>query len=168
VDFGPTMHATAVLVGSRAILIRGPSGSGKSRLALDLLQAGLPPRLTVRLIADDRVLVQAAHGRVIVRQVAATAGLLEVRGSGIHRVPHEAMAVVSRVVDLAADDAGRIPTDAARRTRIAGIELPRLAVASGSEPLPLVLAVLTLPEPAEAELPLSRPQWPAERAAGVL
>ena len=52
----PTIHACAVLVGARAFLIRGPAGAGKSRLALELIQAAGTDRLAfVRLIADDRV-----------------------------------------------------------------------------------------------------------------
>ena len=87
----PTIHASAVLVGARAVLIRGPSGSGKSRLALALLHAaaqGLIP--FARLVADDRAHVEAAHGRLLVRPAEALAGLIEVRGLGIRRVPYRA------------------------------------------------------------------------------
>src|SRR5262249_47734473 len=77
----PTVHASAVLVGARAVLIRGPSGAGKSRLALDLLAthaAGRP--CFARLVGDDRVLLERAGGRLLVRPAASLAGLLEVRG----------------------------------------------------------------------------------------
>ena len=70
-----SIHASAVLVGARAVLIRGPSGSGKSRLALALLHAarqGLLP--FARLVADDRAHVEAAHGRLLVRPAPALAG----------------------------------------------------------------------------------------------
>ena len=64
----PTIHASAVLVGRRAVLIRGPSGSGKSRLALALLQAAQSGALPfARLVADDRALVEACNGRLLVR-----------------------------------------------------------------------------------------------------
>jgi len=82
----PSIHASAVLIGARAALIQGPSGSGKSRLALALLQAagqGLIP--FARLVADDRAHVEAVHGRLLVRPAAALAGLIEVRGLGIRR-----------------------------------------------------------------------------------
>lgn len=138
----PTIHAAAVLVGARAVLIRGPAGSGKSRLVLNLLQAPLhgPLRFT-RLVADDRVHVQAAHGRLIARVPAAIAGLLEIRGIGIRRMPYEPIAVVSLVVDLQASDSARMP--AAAETVIDGVRLPRLAVAPGCDPFPMVVAVLT-------------------------
>ena len=141
---GPTIHASAVLVGAHAVLIRGPAGSGKSRLALSLIQAAdRRPLIFARLVADDRVHVQAAHGRLIARPPPALAGLLEVRGLGIRRLPHEAMAVVSWVVDLAAATAERLPDGAATQATIEGISLPRLAVAAGRDGFPMVLAALT-------------------------
>src|SRR4051812_12205522 len=97
----PTIHASAVLVGARAVLIRGPAGAGKSRLALALLNAarqGLIP--LARLVADDRVHVEAFHGRLLVRPAPALAGLIEVRGLGIRHVPHEPLAVAGLVVEL--------------------------------------------------------------------
>ena len=139
VSSGPSIHASAVLVGAHAVLIRGPSGAGKSRLALELIQAG--PRPFTRLVADDRVLVEAAHGRLLLRPVPSLAGLIEVRGLGIIRLPHEPLAVASLVVDLGAP-AERMPEDAAVSTRIEGIRLPRLAVASGN-PFSTVVAALT-------------------------
>ena len=76
-----TIHASAVLIGARAVLIRGPAGSGKSQLALALLEAEHRARLPfVRLVADDRVQLEAEHGRLLVRSVPALAGLIEVRG----------------------------------------------------------------------------------------
>ncbi len=139
------IHASAVLVGARAVLIRGPSGSGKSQLALALLEMGRSGTLPfTRLIADDRAEVEAVHGRVLVRPAPALAGLIEVRGLGIQRVDFEPLAVVGLVVDLAVPDASRMPEPAAQRSEIAGIDLPRLAVADGQAPLPLVLSYLRL------------------------
>jgi len=141
----PTIHASAVLVGARAVLIRGPSGSGKSRLALALIEAARSGRIAfARLVADDRAHVEPAHGRLLVRPTPALSGLLEVRGLGILRLPYEGAAVVGSAVDLAAADTGRLPDTAARNTIIHGIELSRLAVGAGADPLPLVLAVLGL------------------------
>jgi len=138
-----TIHASAVLVGARALLIQGPSGSGKSRLALALLQAAQSGELSfTRLVADDRVLIEAAHGRLLARPAATLAGLIEVRGLGIRRVPYESAAVIGAVVELAAADARRLPEPSSGQIEIAGIKLPRLAVAAGTEPLPFVLAYL--------------------------
>ncbi len=143
----PTIHASAVLVGTRAVLIRGPAGSGKSRLALALIEAAAGHTIPfARLVADDRVVLEAVHGRLIARPPEALAGLIEVRGLGIRRLSHEPVAVVGQVLDLAAVDAPRLPTAAARETEIAGIMVPRLAVASGVDPLPTLLALLTTAE----------------------
>jgi HPr kinase/phosphorylase len=135
-----TVHASAVLVGERAALIRGPSGAGKSRLALDLIQA-LP---FARLVGDDRVHLQEAGGRLLVRPAQALTGLLEVRGAGILRLPYEPCAVIGLVVDLAVD-APRWPEPAQRLVEIEGIRFPRLGVAAGEAGLPTVLALLNSP-----------------------
>src|SRR4051794_5534046 len=141
----PTIHASAVLIGARAVLIRGPAGSGKSRLALALIRAGgiLP---FTRLVGDDRVHLEAAHGRLTVRSAEALAGLIEVRGLGIRHLPYEAIAMVGLVVDLGAADAERLPARETAATEISGIALPRLAVAPGVDPYPLVLAALRIAE----------------------
>jgi HPr kinase/phosphorylase len=148
-----TIHASAVLIGARAILIRGPAGSGKSRLAFDLIRAALDGRLMfARLVADDRVHVRVAGGRLLASPPAALAGLIEIRGLGIRRLPHEAVAVVSQVVDLDAAGAERLPDPAATHTVIAGVSLARLAVARGDDPSLLVLATLMSCPLAEAAL----------------
>ena len=145
----PTMHASAVLVGARAVLIQGPSGSGKSQLALALLEAARNRTLPfVRLVADDRAHIEAVHGRLLVRPAPTLAGLIEVRGLGIRRVAYEAVAVVGLLVDLVAADAGRMPESAALTGEIGGITLPRLAVAAGHDALPLVLSYLQMPDAA--------------------
>jgi serine kinase of HPr protein (carbohydrate metabolism regulator) len=139
-----TVHATAVLAGARAVLIRGPAGAGKSRLALALLaaaQSGLLP--FARLVGDDRVHLEESHGRLLVRPAPALAGLIEVRGLGVRRLDHEPVAVVGLVVDLAAAEAERLPERA--EAVIGGVRLPRLAVAAGADPLPAVLAALASP-----------------------
>lgn len=133
-----TIHASAVLVGAKAVLIRGPSGSGKSHLAWQLLQSALP---FARLVGDDRVHVAASGGRLVVRPAAALAGLIEIRGLGLRRVDHEPVAVVGLIADLAAVDAERLP-EAASTTEIAGVRLPRLAIGPDADALAVVLGRL--------------------------
>ncbi len=146
-NHSPTIHASAVLVGARAVLIRGAAGSGKSRLALALIEAGESGGLPfTRLVGDDRVHVEAAHGRVLVRPAATLKGLIEVRGLGIRRVPFEPLAAVGLVIDLGAADAERLPGPAAATTEVAGIALPRLAVAACADALPLLFAALRTAE----------------------
>ena len=142
-----TVHASAVLVGARAVLIRGPSAAGKSRLAWELIEASRNGAVRfARLVGDDRVHLQAAGGRLLVRPAEALTGMIELRGIGILRRDHEPCAVVGLVVDLAAMDAERLPEDG--QTIIEGVAIPRLAVAPGVAALPLVLAVVTSAVPA--------------------
>jgi len=138
-----TVHASAVLAGRRAVLIRGPAGAGKSRLALALIQAADCGLIHfARLVGDDRVELAACHGRLLARPAQALAGLIEVRGLGIRRLDHEPVAVIGLVVDLVRSEAERLPGPAEQEVAIAGIILPRLAIGPGSDPLPAVLARL--------------------------
>ena len=114
----PTIHASAVLIGPKAALIRGPAGAGKSQLVWDLLQAAAQGALPfARLVGDDRVHVEARAGRLLVRPAPALAGLIEIRGLGIRRLPYEPVAVVGLVVDLAAADAARHAGPGGRKGR---------------------------------------------------
>jgi HPr kinase/phosphorylase len=136
-------HATAVLAGPHAVLIRGPSGSGKSKLAWDLLHAASEGKLHfARLVADDRVALSAVNGKLIASVPKTIEGMIELRGAGIQHVAFEPFAAVGLVVDLAAEDAERVPAPAALRAEILGVRLPRLPVPKGSDPLPLVLEAL--------------------------
>lgn len=136
-----TIHASAVVVGERAVVIRGPSGSGKSRLVLALLGAAKNGSLPfARLVADDRIRISAAHGRLIVSAPEAIEGMIEVHGLGIRAAACERVAAAGWIVDLAAEDAVRMPE--LMRTEILGVTIPRLPVAAGQDPLPIVLAAL--------------------------
>jgi serine kinase of HPr protein (carbohydrate metabolism regulator) len=138
-----TVHASAVLAGRRAVLIRGPAGAGKSRLALALIRAADCGLITfARLVGDDRIELAVSHGRLLARPPQALAGLIEVRGLGIRRLDYEPVAVIGLVVDLAIAEAERLPEAAWEEIEVAGITLPRLAIGPGSDPLPAVLARL--------------------------
>ena len=137
-----SIHATAVLIGAKAVLIRGPSGAGKSSLAWELIRASGGAVPFARLVGDDRVFIAPVAGSLLVRPAPALAGLLEVRGLGIRRLPYEPVAVVGLVVDLAAADAARLPEPETAETTISWVHLPRLAVAGGQNALGLVLAWL--------------------------
>ena len=137
-----TIHASAVLAGPKAILIRGPSGSGKSLLAWNLINAASQGMLPfARLVGDDRLEVIDRSGKLLVRPAQALSGLIEIHGLGIRRLPFESVAVVGWVVDLAADTA-RLPAAKATTTSIEGVSVARLAVAAGMIALPMVLAAL--------------------------
>lgn len=122
------IHATALLIGARGLLLRGPSGSGKSALALDLIDHAQTRGVFARLVGDDRIDLVPRNGRLIARPHPAIEGLIEARGLGLLRKPFERAAVIRGVVDLLATDAAaeRYPLEAAAHTEICGVSLPRL------------------------------------------
>ena len=75
------LHATCIELGATGVLLLGASGSGKSDLALRLIDRG------ARLVGDDRLLVERRQGQLFGRPVTTLAGLLEVRGFGIVKLP---------------------------------------------------------------------------------
>ena len=111
------VHATAVAIEGEAILLRGPSGSGKSDLALRLIDGG------ARLIADDQTLLQRNEDRVLASAPAAIGGQLEVRGVGIVKVETAAPTPLGLMVDLVpSDNIERMPE--CRIETILGIGIP--------------------------------------------
>ncbi len=136
------LHATAIAIEGRAVLLRGASGSGKSDLALRLIDAG------ARLVADDQSELHRRGDSVIVRAPATIAGLVEVRGIGILRVDALAEAPVALIVDLIpAETLERLP--ARRSETILGLALPLIALApfeaSAAAKLRLALRAFTGP-----------------------
>jgi serine kinase of HPr protein (carbohydrate metabolism regulator) len=117
-----TVHAGAVLLGETGILIRGVSGSGKSSLILALLDRDR----AAHLVADDRVALSVAGGRLLAAAPPELAGLIEIRGQGIVRRPFVSPVVIHLVVDLLpADQCPRLP-DPGERVKVEGILLPQL------------------------------------------
>ena len=113
-----TLHATSVAIDGLAVVIEGPSGSGKSDLALRLIDRG------ATLISDDVTLLVRKDGRLRARAPGAITGKIEIRGLGIASVPHMADVPLGLMVRLAADIA-RMPERRARR--IAGVEVREVA-----------------------------------------
>ncbi|WP_377386218.1 HPr kinase/phosphorylase [Rhodobacter lacus] len=100
------MHATAVaLPPDRGVLILGPSGSGKSSLALRLMALG------ATLVADDRVQLSVEAGALIARCPAPIRGLIEARGAGILRAETLAAAQIVLAVDMGQDETARLPPE---------------------------------------------------------
>lgn len=148
-----TIHASAVRTGDIGILIRGPSGSGKSRLAFQLILAGraghIPP---TQLVGDDRLLLGTEKGRIVARPGPELHGLIEIRGLGVRRCAFIAHAAIGLVVDLGAHDAARMPEPDALTISLQGIKIPRIPVGTGIDALPLVAAAL-LTRPLNETLP---------------
>ena len=160
---GASIHASAVLVGNRAVLIRGPSGSGKSRLAFDLILAGRSGQIApALLVGDDRVHLGAREGQLIVKPAPALAGLIEIRGLGIRRCDFAMEAVVGLLVDLEAVDAARLPPPQVLTAQLSGIIIPRIPVGIGYDARPLVIAALTM----AANSSLTQPSMDCSKGIG--
>ena len=135
------VHATALVVGETGVLITGPSGSGKSRLAMDFLQAAAAAGRFTALVSDDQVMLAVAGGRVIASAPQSTSGLIELRGTGILRVPVLGRAVMQLAVAATPEDkAQRLPAADARFQPRPGIELPLIHAVPGllRDPLELI------------------------------
>ncbi|MCX7302756.1 MAG: HPr kinase/phosphatase C-terminal domain-containing protein [Hyphomicrobiales bacterium] len=122
-------HASAVVLGDRGILIAGPSGSGKSQLAMALLAEAAACGLFARLVADDQVFLSAHDGRLICAAPPTIAGLIEVRGLGPRPVLYESRAPVDLLVRLVERrDTARLAE--AETERLLGCSVPLLRVAA--------------------------------------
>lgn len=142
------LHATAIAVGQRAIIIRGPSGSGKSDLALRCLTLPSSPLIasTARLVADDQVLVTRDGVSLTVSAPQALLGRLEVRGLGILEVDPSPEAKAILIVDLVEKATIDRYPDPWPTADLLGLTLPRLYVSAFEASAPLkLLAALAMP-----------------------
>jgi HPr kinase/phosphorylase len=128
-------HATVVTIDGEAVLLRGPSGSGKSDLALRLIDRG------AQLVADDQTLLRREGDRVLASAPPAIAGLIEIRGVGLIRVPAAAVAPLMLIADLmASSDIERMPEW--RSETVLGVAVPLVAVAPFEASAPAKLRLL--------------------------
>jgi HPr kinase/phosphorylase len=150
------MHATVIAVGHRAVIIRGPSGSGKSDLALRSLAVAASQLIAspARLVADDQVIVTRTGLSLTVTVPQTLLGRLEIRGLGIIEVDPEQDAKAVLVVDLVdKSQIDRYP-DPWPTVDLLGLSVPRLMISAfeASAPLKLLvaLAMPSLPPVQEA------------------
>jgi HPr kinase/phosphorylase len=130
------VHGTSVVLGGDGILFQGPPGSGKSDLALRLIDAG------ALLVADDQTQVALVGDELLMSAPATIAGKLEVRGLGILHLPNAASAVLRLVVTLVPpQQVERLPEP--RFCELLGRAVPLLALApfEASAPAKLALAL---------------------------
>lgn len=128
-------QASCVVIGQRALLIAGPPGSGKSSLALALIDRG------ARLIGDDSVDLVPMKDRLLARPHPNTRGLLEVRNLGLVQLPVCEEAPVALLLNL--DETAPRFTETAQTTDIVGVSLPALQLWPGS-PIQPIKAELAL------------------------
>jgi HPr kinase/phosphorylase len=138
------VHGTCVALGRTAALLRGPSGSGKSDLALRFLflaRRGPAARSAPALVSDDQVCLVADGPRLLAKPPESIRGKLEVRGVGIIAVRFLREAELVLIVDLVAKaDIERLP-ERDTVARLLGVELPLLRLAAFEASAPVKLAV---------------------------
>lgn len=120
---GELVHATAVLVGDRGVLVTGASGSGKSSVANALADRASARGVFASLVCDDQCLLQEVSGRLICTAPETLRGGVEVRGAGLFEVNHEAQAAIHLVVQLVA------PEQAIRFSDNTALQLQGVAIA---------------------------------------
>lgn len=110
------LHASCVAWEGRGVLILGPSGSGKSALALSLLALG------AGLVADDRTRVWRTGGRLRAAAPEAIRGMIEARGFGLLSAPAVEAEALVLAVDLSRRESERLPPG--RELPLLGLSLP--------------------------------------------
>jgi serine kinase of HPr protein (carbohydrate metabolism regulator) len=130
-----TVHASTVATDGRAVVIMGPSGSGKSDLALRLLDRGFT------LVSDDRTVVRKNGDRLIASAPPNIAGKLEIRGIGIVEMDTVTDVPVALLVELTSE-IQRLP-DENRERPVLGINLPLISIdaMTASAPSKVALAL---------------------------
>ena len=128
-----TVHASTVATGGRAVLLSGPSGSGKSDLALRLIDRGFT------LVSDDQTIVRREGDRLIATAPPTIAGKLEVRGLGIVEMETVTDVPIALFVELTSD-IERLP-DENRERSILGVELPLISIDARTASAPSKVAL---------------------------
>jgi serine kinase of HPr protein (carbohydrate metabolism regulator) len=121
------LHGTAVLLADRGVLITGRSGTGKTTLALALIEAARARGRFARLVADDQLFVSIAGGRLRVDTPPTIRGLVEIHGLGPAPTLSEDSALIDLVVRL--DDSDTAPRfQEVGQTEVAGVALPTMSL----------------------------------------
>jgi HPr kinase/phosphorylase len=145
-----SIHATAVVIGEAGILIRGPSGTGKSSVGRHLIFLAAHQSHFASLVGDDRILLDNCGGRLVARGHHLIRGLLEQRGLGLLEMRHEPAAVARLVVDIVPPrQAIRFPESEDKYVEFCAVRLPVLALVAGAAASDCAISVLSYLERTE-------------------
>ncbi|WP_352769611.1 HPr kinase/phosphorylase [Mesorhizobium sp. M0768] len=139
------IHGTAILMGDRGILITGPSGLGKTTLALALIDHCSQRELFSRLIGDDQLYAADCDGRLVCRAPVSIAGLVEVPGFGPKPIRFEPSCVIDLIIRLVpAGKMARFQEDCCEL--VVGVPVPRIDLAGRNvaAALPAVMSRLSI------------------------
>jgi serine kinase of HPr protein (carbohydrate metabolism regulator) len=130
-----TIHASTVAVDGRAVVISGPSASGKSDLALRLLDRGFT------LVSDDQTVIKREGDRLVASAPPTIAGKLEIRGIGIVEMETVTNMPVALLVDLTSE-IQRLPDENCERPLL-GVRIPLITIdaMTASAPSKVALAL---------------------------
>jgi len=121
------IHATGLVLDKTGLILRGASGSGKSLLALELLDEWEARGLNAKLVSDDRIDVEATPKGLVMHAPKSIEGLVELRGRGIVSRPFASKAPLHLVVDLV-DALERMVEEDSLITELEGITIARCPV----------------------------------------
>ena len=121
------VHGTGIVLSGIGVMLRGPSGSGKSLLALLLIDDFTSRAEGAILVADDQLELTEVDGALTITAPSAIAGMMELSGRGIVSRPHVASARLRLVVDLV-ETLERMPEDSAFSTELLGVTVARCPV----------------------------------------
>ncbi|QLF68886.1 HPr kinase/phosphorylase [Peteryoungia desertarenae] len=139
------IHGTAITIDDRGLLFIGPSGAGKSDMAFSCITEARMCGRAAALVADDQVFVgRNSKDEILARAPQTTVGLIELRFSGIVRVPSQAEAILQlAIMPVDPDFAERLPARDEKVVLAGDLQLPLFRIPRGwSYPLARIDALL--------------------------
>ena len=126
-DTQSNFHCSVIEINQTGIMITGSSGSGKTSLALGLLERANSHQLLSAFISDDQAILREHNSRLVAKTPPTIAGKLELHGYGIIDLPYKKETTIDLVIEMCPEDTlDRMPEE--RFTTINNVQLPLLRV----------------------------------------
>lgn len=150
-----TIHATLIQLYGRGILLRGPSNSGKSSIALRLIDEAEQSRADCHLIADDQVVLVSNDNRLLASAPDNLFGKIEIRGIGIININARRECAIDLVVDLVPHQSlARMPDEKLDYETIAGVKIRRIHIAERNPDAATIIRMILQTFPEDEKPPL--------------